>query len=314
MNSTEEEIRNLIFAECRALEFTARRWADARITGAYKSLQKGSGIEFEESRLYAPGDDARRIDWKVSARKQQSYVKSFREERDQSLMLLVDVSASSLLGLSQPKIKKISEICAFLTSIAIFNRDAVGAIPFDNDILTYTPPQKGLGATWRLLHSILQHAFRSPDKVEDSNKIAALPRQATDLGIALRSSSKLLKRKSLVFIISDFNFPLDFESSLQLISRKHDVFAIRIKDSIEDSLPSKGSFSFIDPETKETSLINFSSKATREKIKENIEQHSSGLVNLFGRNGVPFLHFSDQDDIRGPLFSFFQSRKTRHAR
>jgi uncharacterized protein (DUF58 family) len=303
---SEEEIRSLLYSECRALEFTARKWADARISGAYKSIQKGSGVEFEEARLYTPGDDARRIDWKVSARKQQPYIKSFREDRDQSLFLIADVSPSSLLGINEPKINKIGEICAFLSSIAVFNQDAVGAISFYEDIVSYSPAKKGFSATLKLLHAIYKTAY------ELGNHRAAT--STPSLHSTLVSASSILKRKSIIFIISDFTMPIDFGSSLQILSKKHDVYAIRLNDALESQIPEKGVFSVLHPETKEQYLIDFSSKKTRTALLEQIETHATELKNTFSRRGIPFLSLNNNDSIRSSLFSFFQARRAAHGR
>jgi uncharacterized protein (DUF58 family) len=305
---TEEEIRSLLYSECRALEFTARKWADARIAGAYKSIQKGSGIEFEEARLYSPGDDARRIDWKVSARKQQPYIKSFREDRDQSLFLIADVSPSSLLGINEPKINKIGEICAFLSSIAVFNQDAVGAISFYEDIVSYSPPKKGFSATLKLLHAIYKTAYELG--LGNHRPSSSTP----SLHSTLVSASSILKRKSIIFIISDFTMPIDFGSSLQILAKKHDVYAIRLTDQLESQIPEKGVFSVVHPETKEQYLIDFSSKKTRTALLEQIEKHAKDLKNTFSRRGIPFLSLNNNDSIRSSLFTFFQARRAAHGR
>jgi uncharacterized protein (DUF58 family) len=302
----EEEIRSQIFSECRALEFTARKLADARISGAYRSIQKGSGVEFEEARLYTPGDDARRIDWKVSARKQQPYVKSFREDRDQSLVILADISPSSLLGTREPKIRKIGEICAFLSSIAVFNKDAVGGITFYDDVIEYAPPKKGFSATLRLLHAIYKTAY----------ELKAHPGLATpaSLHTTLVSAASILKKKSVVFIVSDFNFAPDFSTSLQVLSRKHDVYAIRLFDSLETDLPASGIFSLMNPETKQTFRIDFSSATSRAAFLNHVSEHSRALQGIFNRCGVPFVSFSSTDPVRSGLFNFFQERSRIHAR
>ncbi len=297
---SEEEIRAQIFSECRALEFTARKWADARISGAYKSIQKGSGVEFEEARLYTPGDDARRIDWKVSARKQQPYIKSFREDRDQSLIILADASPSSLLGIKEPKIKKIGEICAFLSSIAIFNKDAVGGVIFYDDILNYTPPRKGFPATLRLLHAIYKTAYNLKEHPELHSPVS--------LQNTLVSATSILRKKSILFIVSDFNFPIDFSSSLQILAKKHDVYAIRLYDPLEMKLPDSGIFSLYDPETRRTYRIDFSSSASRTAFMNHVSEHGRSLEHTFSRAGVPFISFSNEDSIRTGLFNFFQER------
>jgi uncharacterized protein (DUF58 family) len=295
----EEEIRSQFFTECRALEFTARKWADARISGAYKSRQKGSGVEFEEARLYTAGDDARRIDWKVSARKNQPYVKSFREDRDQSLVILADTSPSVLLGTSEPKIKRIGEICAFLASIAVFNTDAVGGITFYDDIIKYNPPRKGFSSTLRLLHAIYKTAY-------DLKNSSPLKTPAS-LHSTLISTASILKKKSVVFIVSDFNFPVNFSSSLQILARKHDLYAIRLHDSLETSMPDSGTFSLMDPETGGNFLMDFSSSSSRQAFINHVNGHADTLKQTFSRAGVPYISFSDTSSVRTGLFRFFQS-------
>jgi len=295
---TDNEIREQIFSECRALQFIAKKWADTKVSGAYKSIQKGSGIEFEEARLYSPGDDARRIDWKLSAKRQKPYIKSFREERDQSLHLIVDVSPSTLLGVDSPKIRKIGEICAFLSSIAIFNKDSVGGATFFDKIIKYNPPKKGLSSAFSMLHSVYSSAY----KLYSDNNISTTP----SLHLPLLTSSSIIKKKSAIFIVSDFNFPLDFSSALQGLAKRHDVYAIRLSDSLEKSLPNSGKFLFFDPESRKEFLLDLSSKKTRESIISQISIHSSGIERLFAENGIPYVSFYSSDNIRTGLFNFFQ--------
>jgi uncharacterized protein (DUF58 family) len=301
----EEEIKSMLFSECRALEYTARKWADARISGAYKSIQKGSGIEFEEARLYTPGDDARRIDWKVSARKQQPYIKSFREDRDQSLIIITDVSPSCLLGVNEPKIRKIGEICAFLASIAVFNGDAVGGITFFNDIISYTPPKKGFSSTLRLLHSIYKTAY----DLKNHPPLDASP----SLNSTLVSAASIIRKKSIIFLVSDFNTPTDFSGPLEMLGRKHDVYAVRLQDPLEENVPGSGIFAFMDPETGRTFRIDFSSKSSRDAFSHTIQEHTTSLKRIFSSARVPYISLSGEDSVRSSLFTFFQERSRIHA-
>ncbi|HMO18619.1 MAG TPA: DUF58 domain-containing protein [Oligoflexia bacterium] len=300
-----EDVKEIIYKECRALQFIARSYADQRIAGAYKSLHKGSGIEFEEARLYSPGDDARRIDWKISARKQQPYIKSFREEKETSLILVTDVSTSTHSGRTDSKLRKSVEVSAFLSSIAIFNQDTVGAIPFSHDYRTFIPPAKGIPATFRAMQGILTEA----EKVRQEGFI----KTPSSLVPCLLSTERLLRRKSIIFIISDFNFDVDFEKPLAALQKYHDVYAIRIKDSIEKEIPEKGIFAIRNPETGADYLINLSSPFERSKIIKQIEDHSEDLIQTFSRARVNYLELTEQDDMRSSLFSFFHERRARRA-
>jgi uncharacterized protein (DUF58 family) len=307
------ELKELIYAECRALEITARKLADASISGAYRSLKKGSGIEFEEARLYTPTDDARRIDWKVTARKQKPYIKSFKEEQDQSVLIVVDQTPSTLLGIESSKAKKILEISAFIGTIANFSNDPIGSILFDNNGFSYNKPKKGFSNVFQILNEIYSsiHCVANNDSKLEKKQFT---NESDNFSQILVSVGKLAKRKSQIFIISDFNFPINFESALKFVGIKHDLFCLSIEDALEESIPDSGTFLLKNPETGEEQLINFSSKLTREAIHKGIESHRKKLNDTFKKYKIPFLKLSTTSDIRSKLFSFFKENSKAHGR
>ena len=300
-------LKELVYSECRALEITAKKLADASVTGAYRSLKKGSGIEFEEARLYTPSDDSRRIDWKVTARKQNPYIKSFREERDQSVLLVVDKTASTLLGIEESKARKILEAAAFIGSIASFNQDAIGSILFSEDGFTYSRPKKGFASVFKILHEIVNSIYAS-------NNINSAKSSNTSFAESLFAIGKLVKRKTQIFLISDFNFPTSFEAPLKSISKKHDVFCLSIVDSLESSMPTAGTFLIKDPETGFEQLVNFSNKKTRDSLVSRITSHRENLSRTFKKQGIPYLQLSSSSDIRSSLFTFFKENSKVHGR
>ena len=301
-NPSEIDIKDLIYAECKALEITARKFADTSISGAYKSLKRGSGIEFEEARIYTPSDDARRIDWKVTARKQKPYIKSFREEREQSIVLIVDGTYSTLLGVEESKSKRILEVAAFIGSIATFNQDLIGSLSFTNYNFNYTKPKRGFNSVFKILHDIISI------QVKNSEETEAIDQKQLPFSEVLQNVGKIIKKKSQLFIISDFNFKYEFESPLKSLSKKHDVYCISIEDALETKLPEAGTYLLKNPENGEENLFNFSNKKARNAIIENIKNHRENIQLLFKRQKIPFLTLNSDSDVRSCLFSFFKEQ------
>ena len=229
-----------LFAKIKAIQIRTQRVVNDVFAGEYESAFKGRGMEFEEVREYRPGDDIRHIDWKVTARMGHPFVKVHREERELTVMLVVDVSSSGAFGTgAKLKNEVAAELAALLAYTAIKSNDRVGLVIFSDRIERYIPPKKGSSHVWRVIREIL--SFRPT-------------RRSTDLAGALEYLSKVVRRRSVVFVISDF---LDegFEERVRISGRRHDVTAISVGDRRERELPAIGILELEDAETGETILI-----------------------------------------------------------
>lgn len=226
---TKELIRKV-----RRVEIKTRGLSNQIFSGEYQSAFKGQGMTFSEVREYQPGDEIRKIDWNVTARMGTPFVKIFEEEREQTVMLLVDVSASENFG-SKAILKRnyITEICAVLAFSAITNNDKIGVILFSDQIEKFIPPKKGRGHILQIIRTLLN--FKAQHK-------------RTDINFALRYFTGVLKKRSVAFLISDFISPT-FTQSIKLANKKHDLVALRIKDPVEYHIPNMGLLPLTDPET-----------------------------------------------------------------
>ncbi len=255
-----------LFKKIRRIHFNSLRLADALFTGAYRSAFRGQGIEFEEVREYQSGDEIRNIDWNVTARMGRPFVKSFREEREMSVMLLVDVSGSTFYGnRSQLKCDLAAELSAVLAFSATHNNDRVGLILFSDRVEKYLPPRKGLGQVLRIIREVLA------------------PRSSfskTNIGTALAYAGKLLPQASICFLISDFMAP-DFSEQARMVAKKHDLIALHLIDATEKQFPHMNLLMGCDAESEEQRIVDTSSKGISERFAEErnawIEQHKKGL-------------------------------------
>lgn len=306
LDFSEEDIKDLIYAECKALEVTAKKYSDAMLSGAYKSIKRGAGVEFEEARIYTPSDDSRRIDWKVTARKQKPYIKSFREEKDQSMYLIVDGTLSTLLGIENTKSKKILEVAAFIGSIASFNQDKIGSICFTNTGLNFNKVKRGFSSVYKILHDIVSLSVRtsSVDSLVWNNAQPAMSFKE-----ALKNVQRFIKRRSKIFLISDFNFPIDFEAEISQISNKHDLFCVSVYDAIEDDLPNSGTFFTKNPETGEEQILQLSNNLVRNFLINEMQEHKKNLENAFKRLEIPYVTLNTSTNTREVLFRFFRGLK-----
>ncbi len=282
-----------ILAEVRKLHFTTKKFAEQGLAGQYRSAFRGRGIEFEEVREYFPGDEIRTIDWKVTARSGKAFVKSYREERELSVMLAVDVSASTLTGTRrQLRDTLIAQIGAVLTLIALQNNDKVGLVTFSDKIDSYHPPRKARGAVWRILHEVLAPGVRGT---------------TTDLTATLSFLNNVLKRRSVVFLISDF-IADGFEQELAILAKRHDVIAVSVSDPSDFRLPDVGLVSVVHPETLEEFLLDTGDKALGRKYQESAELKRVTLGNMFSRYGVGRLELSTDRSFLPSLREFFDRR------
>lgn len=280
----------------RRLEIQTNREVDEAIGGAYKSLFQGRGIEFEEVREYTEDDDSRDIDWNVTARIGSPYVKKYMEERELTVMLLVDVSKSSDFGSGdETKRSRAIEVAAMLALSAIRNNDKVGLILFSNEIELYLPPKTGRRHGLRLIREL----------------VAFTPSHAqTDINSVLRSSFNCLKGRSVVFMISDLIDEQDFSSSLRILNSRHDVVVLNITDPVEQGFPDSTGFWVEDIESGE--LVYFAGGATAsQNLREAATELSDMRLNCCKSAGVDVVNISTNQDALFTLVNFFKRRRRR---
>ncbi|MCK5127465.1 MAG: DUF58 domain-containing protein [candidate division Zixibacteria bacterium] len=286
-----------IFKKIRRIEIRTRKLVNDLFSGEYHATFKGQGMEFEEVREYSPGDDIRLIDWNVTARTGYPYVKKFKEERELTVILLVDVSSSGRFGTHERyKEELAAELCALLAFSAIKNNDKVGLIIFTDKIEMYIPPQKGKGHVLRLIREIL---FFSPEHTK------------TDIAGALEFFNKVTKRKSVVFLISDF-LSEDFFTPIRIANRKHDMIAVKISDPRELSFDNYGLIELEDAETGEVMVLDTSSLAFRNEFAMQAQDMVDGLQKEFKTIDLDFIHIRTDKPYTGPLVQFFKMRGKRH--
>ena len=266
------------------------------LAGEYESVFKGQGMEFDEVREYQPGDEVRSIDWNVTARMGHPYVKRFEEERELTVMFLVDLSASGAFG-STAKLKNevSAELCALLAFAAIKNHDKVGLIVFTDCIELFIPPGKGVSHVLRLIRELLY--FR--------------PRQTqTNISEALDYLGKVMTKRSVVFLVSDF-LGRGFEKQMRVLGKKHDLIAVSVTDPREVRVPNVGLVELEDAETGELRLLDTGSAAVRTRYEALGRERSAGLGELFRSMSIDHVQvFTDRDYVR-TLVTFFRSRERR---
>ena len=286
-----------ILKKIRHIEIRTKRLVNDLFSGEYHSTFKGQGMEFEEVREYQPGDDIRLIDWNVTARTGLPHVKKFREERELSVVLLVDASSSGRFGTRDRfKSEVAAELGALLAFSAIKNNDKVGLIIFTDRIEKFVPPQKGRSHVLRLIREII---FFEPEGV------------ATDTGLALEYLSKVIKRKSVVFLISDFLCE-DFVRPMQIANKKHDVVAIKISDPREATFENVGLIELEDTETGEVVMINTGSKQFRREFAARADEDLQNLQKSFRLINTDFINIRTDQSYIAPLVNFFKMREKRH--
>ena len=280
--------------QIRLLEIRTNRMVDEISGGAYRSVFKGAGIEFEEVREYTVEDDARTIDWNVSARMGAPFVKKFVEERELNIMLLVDVSSSGAFGsAAKSKRQSAAELAALIAFSASKNHDKVSLLMFSDKIELYVPPRSGRRHTLRLIREML--AF------EPRNK-------GTDIGLALRESSRLLKKSSVVFLISDFIDSKEFSMPLKQLNRRHDVIAVQIYDPSERNWQVDSSIVVEDAETGE--MIAFDA-GDRKRLQSEMDSASNAVAALCRSARVDRVEIESGSDVLGPLIQFYALRNNR---
>jgi len=283
-----------LFQKVRRIEIRTRNIVDSVLSGEYHSVFKGRGMEFSEVRTYMQGDDIRSIDWNVTARMGEPYVKKYVEEREMTVMLVVDASASGSFGtVSQYKSEVAVELCALLAFSAIKNNDRVGLIMFTSEVEKYIPPQKGKNHVLRVIRELL--SFTPEHK-------------GTDIAGALSYLNRVLRKKSVVFCISDF-IARDYEKPFRVAARRHDMIAISISDPRELELPDVGYIELADTETGETMLVNTRDKAVRNSFARQTRDRRQSLRSFFQLNGIDHIQVSTGTDYVDPLVRFFMQRE-----
>ena len=282
-----------LLKKVRKIEIKTRRLSNNIFGGEYHSVFKGRGMTFSEVRNYQFGDDVRTIDWNVTARYNEPFVKVFEEERELTLMLLVDVSGSELFG-TENALKKniITEISATLAFSALQNNDKVGLILFSDDVELFIPPSKGKTHVLRIIRELIE--FKPLSK-------------KTDISEALRFLIGVIKKKSIAFILSDF-ISIDYEKTLKICANKHDVTGIRIFDKLEEKIPNMGIVTMFDQETEETKLIDTSSSLLRKKYQSYNIANSKRFNQLFSKNGAGTLNCRTDESYVKKLLSYFKKR------
>ena len=294
MESTE------LLKKVRKIEIRTRKVTQQIFSGQYHSAFKGRGMTFSEVREYAVGDEIRVIDWNVTARFNEPFVKVFEEERELTVMLLVDVSASGMFGTrNQLKRETITELCAVLAFSAVSNNDRIGLVLFSDRIEKFIPPKKGKSHILRIIRELINF--------EPSGR-------STNIGEGLKYFSKMVKKKSIAFVLSDFLVPLgdekksDVSEALKIASRKHDVVALKVLDKADNTLPDIGVAHLYDLETGEGKWVNTSSKKVREGFAAKSKLRDERLRKLFRRTKTDFAEiFTDEGYIK-PLMNLFNTR------
>lgn len=285
-----------ILKKVRKIEIKSRGLSNQIFSGEYHSAFKGRGMAFSEVREYQYGDDIRNIDWNVTARFNHPYIKIFDEERELTVMLLVDVSGSNEYGTrKQLKEDQMTEISALLAFSAIHNNDKVGVIFFSDQIEKFIPPQKGLKHILRIIRELID--FRPVS-------------QKTNIAEALRFLTNAMKKRCTAFMLSDF-IDAGFEDAMKIAGRKHDLVALQVIDTSEIELPEVGLIQAYSKELNKSIWIDTSNKVLRDEFRRKAKARLAILENTFKKSGVDFARvYTDQDYVK-PLLSLFKTREAR---
>ena len=282
-----------LLKKVRKIEIKTRGLSNQLFSGEYHSAFKGRGMAFSEVREYQPGDEIRTIDWNVTARFNHPYVKVFNEERELTVMLLMDVSGSGNFGtIKQQKLELATELCAVLAFSAIQNQDKVGVLFFSDRVEKFIPPKKGRSHILMIIRELID--FKPANK-------------QTDLAVALRYFTGIIKKKCTAFIISDFMSP-QFEAELKIANKKHDVIALRLYDKHEEDFPDLGLIPMRDAETGEVKWINTGSRLVRNDYKRAAENRNRLLSETFSKSGVDYTSIGTHETYVKPLMTLFKKR------
>ena len=283
-----------LLKKVRKIEIKTRRLSDHIFSGEYHTSFKGRGMTFSEVRQYQFGDDIRAIDWNVTARYNEPYVKVFEEERELTMMLMVDISGSESFGTkNQLKSEIVTEIAATMAFSATQNNDKIGLILFSDQIELYIPPKKGKSHVLRIIRELIEFKPKS---------------HKTDLSQALKFLSGTQKKKAIVFVISDFMVDDDYEKILKIASKKHDITGIRVYDNREEKIPNIGMVSMKDAETGEIMLVDTSSKRARLNYEKNYHDKVNYFAAIFSKCGSGTVNTRVDESYVVKLLGYFKSR------
>jgi len=282
-----------ILKKVRKIEIKTRRLSDDIFGGEYHSTFKGRGMTFSEVRQYQYGDDIRAIDWNVTARYNEPYVKVFEEERELTMMLLVDVSGSEFFGANQQfKKDTATEIAATLAFSAIQNNDKVGLMLFSDQVELYITPKKGKSHVLRIIRELIEFNPKS---------------KQTNINEALKFLSNVLKKKAIVFLLSDF-MDDDYEQTLKIAGRKHDVTGIKVFDKYDEEIPNLGIVPMLDAETGNVQLVNTSSKKIRTNYKANALRLNDYYTKTFSKSGAGTISTRVDENYVKKLLGYFKHK------
>jgi uncharacterized protein (DUF58 family) len=283
-----------ILKRVRRIEIKTRGLSNHIFAGEYHSAFKGRGMSFSEVREYAAGDDVRSIDWNVTARLQTPFVKVFEEERELTVMLLVDVSSSSLFG-TQQRIKRelITEICAVLAFSATTNNDKVGVIFFSDQVESFIPPKKGRSHILRIIRELIALEPR--------------PGNGTKVNVALDYLNNVLKKRTITFLLSDL-VSAPYDTSLQLAARKHDLVGIRVYDRYDKELPQAGLIQVADAETGALRWLDTEDKKVRMQYAKAFDSSLQYGIQSFRKSGARLMQMRTDEDYVKVLQGFFKSK------
>jgi len=283
-----------LLKKVRKIEIKTRRLSDHIFSGEYHTSFKGRGMTFSEVRQYQFGDDIRAIDWNVTARYNEPYVKVFEEERELTMMLMVDISGSESFG-TQNAFKKdvVTEIAATMAFSATQNNDKIGLILFSDQIELFIPPKKGRSHVLRIIRELIEFHPKS-------NK--------TNISQALRFFSGVIKKKAIVFMISDFMTDDDYEKTLKIAGKKHDLTGIRVYDTREEKMPNIGMVNMLDAETGETLLVDTGSKSVRMEYEKHYQDKIKYFKETFSKSGSGTVNTRVDESYVTKLLGYFKTR------
>lgn len=295
----DAQARRELLKKIRKIEIVTTRKVNDQLAGAYHSVFKGRGMSFDEVRPYQPGDEIRFIDWNVSARSSEVFVKRFVEERELTVMLVVDVSASLAFGTNaQQKREVAAELAALLAFSAVKNGDRVGLILFSGEVEHYVPPKKGRKHVLRLISEILSYEAKG---------------RGTSVSEALTYLQRVTSRKTIAFLLSDFQTPPhQFDKPLRIVARRHDLVPIIIRDEMEAELPRIGLVLVEDLETGATTWLDTSSRGVRRAYAERSKRERQALIQGFRRLKLDHIQVETGGSYFGAIRQFFELRARRH--
>jgi len=288
-----------VISKIRRIQITTSRKVTDVFAGKYQSVFKGAGMEFDEVREYLPGDEIRSIDWNVTARMGHPYIKKFSEERELTIMILLDVSGSCKFG-TQDRLKSelAAEVCSVIAFAAVQNNDKVGMLTFTDRVEKYVPPRKGLRHVLRVIREAL---YNRPEG------------KGTDINNILEHLNKVTTRSTITFVVSDF-FAKDFKKNLSITNKRHDVIAVTITDPAENDLPDAGIIKMHDAETDEEFEIDTSDPRTKEIFRKQTGDFRDKLKTIFRSVNVDNIDIRTDQSYVEPLIRFFRMRERRLSR